>query len=107
MTPPLSPKSQAIATSILAATSSSSHSQIHFPNLSVKLDLDNNFSWKSVVFSTLEAFDIDEFVRDKPMDKPAEGENDAEVLEAYRTWRKKDHLVLVWLRSTLSERLLT
>ncbi|KAL8170227.1 LOW QUALITY PROTEIN: hypothetical protein V2J09_022031, partial [Rumex salicifolius] len=76
MTQPLSPKSQAIATSILAATYSSSQSP----------------------------FDVDRF---KPQSKPKDDETNAAIFDAYLSWRKQDRLVLVCLRSTLSNRLLT
>ncbi|KAL8162359.1 hypothetical protein V2J09_013848, partial [Rumex salicifolius] len=96
-TDPSLPSTQLHVSAIITQASGHCHQHHH----------SNHFSWGFVIFSTLEAFDVDDFVLQKPMVKPNENEKDEIVLANYGSRRKQDRLVLVWLRYTLSDRLLT
>lgn len=78
---------------------------LQFPNLTIKLDRNNYFAWRGIVLSTLEAFDLDSFVTTEPQKQPEETA-DVAALATYTAWRKKDRLVLVWIRATLSDTVL-
>ncbi|KAL4575776.1 hypothetical protein LXL04_011862 [Taraxacum kok-saghyz] len=93
----------------LATTSSPLNLQI--PPLSIKLDRHNYSLWQTTIISALETFELDTFVLSP--NPPAEtipvlpAAADAPPTTApnpdFQLWKKRDRLVLLWLKSTLSE----
>ncbi|CAN0843601.1 Retrovirus-related Pol polyprotein from transposon RE1 [Linum grandiflorum] len=99
---------------LLTMATSSSSTPLQLPLITIKLDRENFSLWRSTVLSVLQIFDLDPYVMaPKP---PAEtrlvpdaegGESVSEPNPAYVTWKRSDRLVLLWLRSTLSDRALS
>lgn len=78
------------------------------PN-TIKLDRDNYCLWKTTIISTLETFDLESFVLSPtpPLDAiPDPDTGNANPDPAFAPWKKKDRFILMWIRSTLLERLL-
>ncbi|CAN1153111.1 Retrovirus-related Pol polyprotein from transposon RE1 [Linum perenne] len=103
-----------MATDLLAKASSSSSSlNLQIPPIAVKLDRDNFSLWHSTILSALETFGLESFALNP--DPPAEtilitAENKKATTEpnpAYQEWKQNDRFVLLWLRSTMSERALS
>ncbi|XP_062094329.1 uncharacterized protein LOC133800388 [Humulus lupulus] len=70
-------------------------------SLTIKLDRANFLAWKSQVVPTVIGHDLDEnFFSDiSPPPKLVNGENNPVFFQ----WRHKDHLLLSWLRSSMTE----
>uniref|UniRef100_A0A803Q6A3 Retrotransposon Copia-like N-terminal domain-containing protein n=1 Tax=Cannabis sativa TaxID=3483 RepID=A0A803Q6A3_CANSA len=70
-------------------------------NLTIKLDRHNFLSWKSQVTPTVIGHDLDEilFTGTPPPQNLVTGVVNPE----YTNWKKKDQLLLSWLRSSMSE----
>ncbi|CAN0837920.1 Retrovirus-related Pol polyprotein from transposon RE1 [Linum grandiflorum] len=101
------------ATNLLTMATSSSSLALLIPPITVQLDRDNYSLWRSTVVSSLEAFDLESHVL-KPtppaqtrLVATAEGEATSETNPAFTAWKKRDRFVLLWLRSTLTERALS
>ncbi|KAM6590968.1 hypothetical protein CsatA_013573 [Cannabis sativa] len=73
-------------------------------SLTVKLDRVNFLSWKSQVIPTVIGHDLDEilFTGVPPPSTLLNGNSNP----AYLQWRRKDQLLLSWLRSSMSETVL-
>ncbi|KAL9689406.1 hypothetical protein QQ045_009791 [Rhodiola kirilowii] len=99
--PTLTTTLPSVNTNLLSIPNASS---LQFPNLSIKLDRTNYYAWHRVILSTLEAFNLDSYVTESSQTKPEAA--DAMAMQAYLAWRQRDRLILVWLQSTLSERIL-
>uniref|UniRef100_A0A803Q8D0 Integrase catalytic domain-containing protein n=1 Tax=Cannabis sativa TaxID=3483 RepID=A0A803Q8D0_CANSA len=70
-------------------------------NLTIKLDRNNFLSWKSQVIPTVIGHDLDEILfTDTP---PPQNLVNRTVNSEYTQWKKKDQLLLSWLRSSMSE----
>lgn len=88
-----------------------------FPAFPIKQDRENYFLWSNSVQSALEAFELDGFITGATTPPPAEIKSgvDGQSPEKFKTcpnpeyllWKKKDKLVLLWLMSTMTERILT
>lgn len=101
--------------SLLAhATASSQNLQI--PPINIKLDRDNYDLWRSTIVSALETFDLESFIL-KPNPPPEtymptvsadnpKTERIPQLNPDFITWKKRDRFVLLWIKSTLSERAL-
>ncbi|CAN1270978.1 Retrovirus-related Pol polyprotein from transposon RE1 [Linum perenne] len=94
---------------LMAATTPSSNPTFQAPPITIKLDRDNFSLWRSTVLSTLETFDLESHVlapnppSETRIITTTEGASTTEVNPAYTDWKRSDRLVLLWLRSTLSE----
>nr|KAJ0204360.1 hypothetical protein LSAT_V11C500243480 [Lactuca sativa] len=90
------------------------NSSIQIPPLSIKLEIANYCLWRSTIISALETFDLESIVLDTkpptetrtvaaptPTDPPT-----IEINLEFQQWKKRDRYVLLWLKSTLSERAL-
>lgn len=85
-----------------------------FPNLSIKLDDDNYFVWRTTIFAALEAFEIDDFVTSdnapplQILPAPTTKHPNPSLISnpAYESWKKKDCIVLIWIKAHLGERVL-
>ncbi|CAN1276866.1 Retrovirus-related Pol polyprotein from transposon RE1 [Linum perenne] len=95
-----------------AATSNTSSPSFNIPTTTIRLSRDNFCLWRSTIISTLEAFNLQSHIlAPKP---PAEtrlivGEDGAASSEPnpeFIDWRRSDRLVLLWLKSTLTESVL-
>lgn len=97
------------------ATNGSSALNFQIPSINIKLDRTNYSLWRSTVLSALATFDLDEFVlapnppaETVPVATAAPPAGAAPINEApnpeFELWKKRDAFVLLWLKSTLSER---
>ncbi|CAN0829352.1 Retrovirus-related Pol polyprotein from transposon RE1 [Linum grandiflorum] len=97
----------------MATGSASASLSLQIPPISIKLDRDNYSLWRPIALSTLEAFNLESHVlAPQPPSTTrfvtsAAGEAVEEPNPSYTTWKQKDRFVLLWLRSTLSERALS
>ncbi|KAL4563108.1 hypothetical protein LXL04_027141 [Taraxacum kok-saghyz] len=102
---------------LAAANIASTNLNFQIPSISIKLDCTNYSLWRTTIISALECFDLDSFILNPspPPETipapPADGEEQpAAVIGAtipnpdFVTWKKKDRFVLLWLKSTLTER---
>lgn len=93
--------------------SSANNSNMFLPNLQLKLDHKNFFLWKHTISTALEAFGLEKFLlsTSKPeMFTPSpttdQRSSSTTINPDYTTWKQKDRLILLWLRSHLSEQIL-
>nr|KAJ0195346.1 hypothetical protein LSAT_V11C700354490 [Lactuca sativa] len=102
--------------SLLAhATSTSGAIALQLPPLTIKLDRDNYCLWRSTVLSALETFDLESLIlkSDSPAATYVSSDSDDDAATApkpnpdYTRWKKQDRFVLLWLKTTLSERALS
>ncbi|CAN0858726.1 Retrovirus-related Pol polyprotein from transposon RE1 [Linum grandiflorum] len=103
----------ALPSILMAASSSSSALTVPLPPTTIKLDRKNFDLWRSTMMSSLEAYELESFISAaKP---PPEthlvpdsdgGEAQSEPNPTYISWKRRDRLVLLWIRSTLSDRTL-
>ncbi|KAI4332160.1 hypothetical protein L6164_017090 [Bauhinia variegata] len=88
-----------------------------FPTLSIKLDRDNYLLWRTTILSALEAFDMDRYVNADITAPPqyiqvASTNNESPELTQtivnpkYTTWKKTDRLVLLWIKSLTTNKIL-
>lgn len=93
----------------------STNFSFQIPSINIKLDRQNYFLWRAVVVSALEWFDLDSFILNPT--PPAEvvalvvganGEASPNYVPVpnpnFITWKKKDHFVLLWMKSTLTDK---
>ncbi|KAL4580085.1 hypothetical protein LXL04_016262 [Taraxacum kok-saghyz] len=86
------------------------NSTFQIPSISIKLENSNYSLWRTTVISALETFDLESFVlAPNPPNEtravhPATTPPTTEPNPEFQIWKKKDCYVLLWLRSTLSER---
>lgn len=98
---------------LLALTNSLS-SQINFqlPPIKITLDNENHCLWSTTVISALETFDLEPHLlapNPPPQTRSIAAEDGTITQEPnpdYLAWKRRDRLVLLWLKSTLSERTL-
>ncbi|CAN1793703.1 Retrovirus-related Pol polyprotein from transposon RE1 [Linum perenne] len=98
--------------SFAASASSTTTQTLHLPPSSIRLDRDNFTLWRTMVISTLEAFELDSHIRADT--HPAEtrmisnegGTVTSEPNPEFLTWKRRDRFVLLWLKSTLSDTIL-
>ncbi|CAN1848848.1 Retrovirus-related Pol polyprotein from transposon RE1 [Linum perenne] len=82
------------------------------PPLTIKLDRENYSLWRSTVISALEAYELEAHVlaphppSETRLVSTEGGVTTTEVNPAYIDWRKRDRIVLLWLKSTLTDRAL-
>ncbi|CAM8945721.1 unnamed protein product [Rhodiola kirilowii] len=102
--------------------SDASHQNFHFPKLAIRLDRSNYSLWRSTVRSALEAFGLDSFLTDTsqptptvviPAIPPLDPANSSTAVPEqiiqnpdFAPWIKRDRLILLWIRSTLTTPLL-
>ncbi|CAN0910576.1 Retrovirus-related Pol polyprotein from transposon RE1, partial [Linum grandiflorum] len=93
--------------------SASSSINFQIPPISIKLDRDNYSLWRATIISSLEAFNLEPhvFAPNPPSATrfvtSAAGDATEEPNPAFTTWKQRDRFILLWLRSTLSERALS
>ena len=85
------------------------HSSNPFSNslvssLTIKLDRSNFLAWKSQVLPTVIGHDLDDILLSNV--SPPQFLLTGAVNPAYLQWRKKDQLLLSWIRSSMSEGIL-
>ncbi|CAH9105646.1 unnamed protein product [Cuscuta epithymum] len=98
----------------MAASTGSSTSLLQLPSINLRLDRTNYSLWRGTVCSALEAYDLDSClnsVNTPPttiIDQPATSTTQAttKANPAYAAWIRKDRLILLWIRSTLTTPLL-
>ncbi|CAH9115484.1 unnamed protein product [Cuscuta epithymum] len=95
----------------LNMASGSTSISINLPKLNILLDRSNYMLWRHTVRSALEAFELDDFLSSKampnPLVKPTDSTSSTPVANpVYLEWRKKDRLILLWIRSMLTTPLL-
>ncbi|KAF4356821.1 hypothetical protein G4B88_030118 [Cannabis sativa] len=102
--PAMAPATQAPPVSTPVAGSWNPFSNSLSSSLTVKLDRVNFLSWKSQVVPTVIGHDLDEilFTGVPPPKTLLNGNSNPEYLQ----WRRKDQLLLSWLRSSMSESVL-
>ncbi|KAL4571540.1 hypothetical protein LXL04_018301 [Taraxacum kok-saghyz] len=89
------------------------NSTFQIPSINIKLETSNYSLWRTTIISTLETFDLDSFMFSRtPPDEtravqPAITPPTTEPNPSYQQWKKRDRYVLLWLKSTLSERSLS
>lgn len=88
------------------------NSSFQIPSINIKLTHENFCLWRSTIISALETFDLESFVlapnppaETRPV-APATVPPTTEPNPDYVLWKKRDRFVLLWLKSTLSERAL-
>ncbi|KAL4582600.1 hypothetical protein LXL04_007155 [Taraxacum kok-saghyz] len=100
---------------ILAAAITSSNLNFQIPPIGIKLSKENYSLWKTTVIFALECFELESFILDpKPPSAVIHTEpvalSTAAATETpnpeFVTWKKKDRFVLLWLKSTLTEKCL-
>ncbi|CAN0879761.1 Retrovirus-related Pol polyprotein from transposon RE1 [Linum grandiflorum] len=97
----------------MANGSSSSALNLQIPPITIKLDRDNYNLWRATILSALELFNLESHVLSHQPPSAtrfvttAAGDATEEPNPAFTTWKQKDRFVLLWLRSTLSERSLS
>ncbi|KAI4297344.1 hypothetical protein L6164_037238 [Bauhinia variegata] len=88
-----------------------------FPTLSIKLDKDNYFLWRTTILSALKAFDMDRYVNGDITTPPqyvqvASTNNESLELTQtivnpeYTTWKKTNRLVLLWIKWLTTDKIL-
>ncbi|KAL4585655.1 hypothetical protein LXL04_010278 [Taraxacum kok-saghyz] len=88
------------------------NSSFQIPPLNIKLDSSNLCLWRTTIISALETFDLESFVLDpQPPSETITVANGSAAPTispnpAYQLWKKRDRYVLLWLKSTLTERAL-
>ncbi|CAN0845740.1 Retrovirus-related Pol polyprotein from transposon RE1 [Linum grandiflorum] len=103
-----------VVPNLLTMAAASSSLTFQLLPITIKLDRDNYSIWRSTVLSALEMFELDSFVLapTPPLETRivvvADGADaTTEPNPAYITWKRRDRLGLLWLRSTLSDRTLS
>lgn len=100
--------------SLLAlANTTNQNLNLQIPSINIKLERENYSLWRSTIVSALETFDLESFIL-KPSPPPetkkittAEGNATDEPNPDFAVWKKRDRFVLLWIKSTLSERALS
>ncbi|KAJ9552513.1 hypothetical protein OSB04_016558 [Centaurea solstitialis] len=95
---------------ILFTAAGGASATLQFPALAVRLDRSNYSLWRGTIRSALEAYELDSFLASGTAPSstlpPKEGSTDSVPNPAFAIWKRKDRLVLLWLRSTLTSSLL-
>ncbi|CAN1318837.1 Retrovirus-related Pol polyprotein from transposon RE1 [Linum perenne] len=101
----------AMADDLLAqAHNSSSSLSFHIPPITVKIDRDNFSLWRSTIIQALETFELETFVLSPAPPQEThfvpsdDGTTTSEPNPAYVDWKRKDRYVLMWLKSTMTEK---
>lgn len=106
----------------LATTTNASTLNFHIPTINIKLDHNNYSLWRTTIISTLETFDLEDYVLNP---KPPTETVDVAAIPAtpatatspivvvipattilnpeYVAWKRRDRFVLLWRKSTLSD----
>ncbi|CAM8968933.1 unnamed protein product [Rhodiola kirilowii] len=102
--------SNASASQILVTASGGASTNLQFPTLSIRLDRSNYFLWRGTIRSALEAYELESFLNsgNAPPSTlpPKEGSTICDPNPEFLVWNRKDKLILLWLRSTLTNSLL-
>ncbi|CAH9134290.1 unnamed protein product [Cuscuta epithymum] len=104
----------ASSSSILAlAHTTTSNLNLQIPSIHIKLDRENYSLWRSTVISALETFDLEDFILNPSPPSATHVVTDDVGLSTtasnpdFALWKKRDRFVLLWIKSTLSERALS
>ncbi|CAH9104736.1 unnamed protein product, partial [Cuscuta epithymum] len=100
--------------SILAlANTTTSNFNFQIPPIHLKLERENYSLWRSTIISVLETFDLESFILDPSPPSETHSVTDADGVSTiepnpdFALWKKRDRFVLLWIKSTLSERALS
>ncbi|CAN1165745.1 Retrovirus-related Pol polyprotein from transposon RE1 [Linum perenne] len=94
------------------AHSTSPSLNLHMPPITIKLDRTNYSLWRSTILSALEAYELDSFVlsptppQETRFLTAADGSVTTEANPAFLEWRRSDRIVLIWLKSTMTDQAL-
>lgn len=94
----------------LLAQASTGAVPFHLPQITIKLDRDNFSLWQSTITQALEAFDLESFIlHPNPppttylsSDSEEDSEPEPKINPTYTLWKKRDKLVLLWIKTTIS-----
>ncbi|KAH1193046.1 Retrovirus-related Pol polyprotein from transposon RE1 [Glycine max] len=100
--------------SLLAlANTTNSNLNLQIPSINIKLERDNYSLWRSTIISALETFELESFILNPapPMQihivNTSDGVSTTEPNPDFVLWKKHDRFVLLWIKSTLSEKALS
>ncbi|CAN0915865.1 Retrovirus-related Pol polyprotein from transposon RE1, partial [Linum grandiflorum] len=108
-----SPMAAATPLTMALADSTTPSLPLQLPPITIKLDRTNFSLWRSTVVSTLEIFEFESHIlkSDPPsatrIVATTDGAATTEPNPAFVSWKRRDRLVLLWLRSTMAERCLS
>lgn len=97
---------------LLLAASSASPINFQIPSVTIKLDRHNFSLWRNTVLTSLQAFDLEDSVLhyNPPSEFKPQAANvttPPEPNPEFAVWHRRDRFVLLWFRSTLTERTLS
>lgn len=94
---------------LAAANIASTNLNFQIPSISIKLDRENYSLWRTTIISPLETFDLESFILN-PMPPPEtistteeSGTITTTLNPEFTAWKKRDHFVLLWIKSTILE----
>ncbi|KAG4911961.1 hypothetical protein JHK82_052550 [Glycine max] len=100
--------------SLLAlANTTNSNLNLQIPSINIKLERDNYSLWRSTIIFALETFELESFILNPapPMQTHIiytfDSVSTTEPNPDFVLWKKHDHFVLLWIKSTLSEKALS
>uniref|UniRef100_A0A0R0FN86 Retrotransposon Copia-like N-terminal domain-containing protein n=1 Tax=Glycine max TaxID=3847 RepID=A0A0R0FN86_SOYBN len=100
--------------SLLAlANTTNSNLNLQIPSTNIKLERDKYSLWRSTIISALETFELESFILNPaPLMQThivtiSDGVSTNEPNPDFVLWKKCDRFVLLWIKSTLSERALS
>ncbi|KAH0702862.1 hypothetical protein KY285_017140 [Solanum tuberosum] len=84
---------------------------IALPGLPIKLDRENYYLWQSTVYSAFEAFDLEAHLDGSNIPSATvltttQGTSDSTPNPAFTAWKKRDKILLLWLKTTMSHSIL-
>ena len=101
------------ASLLTLANNSSSNLTLQLPPITIKLDRENFSLWRSTIISALETFKLESFIlapsppTETRISTTPDGVTTNEPNLDFLIWKKRDRFVLLWIKSTLSERALS
>ncbi|KAG5601256.1 hypothetical protein H5410_032626 [Solanum commersonii] len=106
---------QSIAAAVQPYSFSSTHLSIIYSNsqtiallgLPIKLDRENYYLWQSTVYSAFEAFDLEGHLDGTNAPSATiltttQGTSASTPNPAFTAWKKRDKILLIWLKTTMS-----
>jgi hypothetical protein len=76
--------------------------------VAIELNESNFLTWKSQILLLIYGYDLSKFLESSPLEKSLHTPSgQIELNLSYLSWRQQDQLLLGWLRSSLTESLLT
>jgi hypothetical protein len=76
--------------------------------VAIELNESNFLTWKSQILLLIYGYDLSKFLESSPLEKNLHTPSgQIELNLSYLSWRQQDQLLLGWLRSSLTESLLT